>query len=397
MKRRTHPAQQWRDAACASTEIDDNLLRLAAMAGHMQVDPIAARRAALLDLLLDGRPHLREEIWERVAAGLGQSRTACWGRAAQDALQRDMRALRAGGLRIAYSRRTGASGYYLQHPPLTRHPGRGDDEGAEPTVNWLHVESLRALSPAEKNRMAFAAAGNALRFQQQRLRQSHPDWPPDQLAAEAAQRLFRLPRRPAEALTIAAYDQPAAFAALIDILERLSLRYAIWGGMGAVAHGEPRFTPDIDFLIDPGGASLAEAVPLLEDAGFKVVAGDDCAPAGRALGVLHKRCHIRGDFHIAYNPTLQGMLDKRIYLPFDHSRRAPYLSPQDLIQSKLRVYAAFAAGERSPLREIRRHAGDIAAVIRIHADRLDPAALDLAAVDHGLLGLWRSLWERNCP
>lgn len=39
--------------------------------GHMQIDKIASRRAAVIDLLADGRAHLREEIWETVAAQLG--------------------------------------------------------------------------------------------------------------------------------------------------------------------------------------------------------------------------------------------------------------------------------------------------------------------------------------
>lgn len=47
-------------------------LRLAAMAGHMRVDKIAARRAAVIDLLADGRPHTREEIWEVVESQLGR-------------------------------------------------------------------------------------------------------------------------------------------------------------------------------------------------------------------------------------------------------------------------------------------------------------------------------------
>lgn len=392
MKRAGHPAQQWQAAARAQPHPDDDHLRLAAMAGHMQVDPIAARRAALVDLLLDGRPHLREEIWGKVAARLGQSPTACWGKAAQDALQRDMRALRAGGLRIAYSRRAGASGYYLQHPPLV------DCDVLPPAINWLHVESLRALSPAEKNQMAFAAAGHALRSQQQRLLESCPDRPPLQLSAEAVQRLFRLPQRPSGALEIAAFDQSTTFSTMIGILEELDLHYAVWGGMAAVAHGEPRFTPDIDFLVGPDPDNLSQVVYLLQEAGFRVIFDQrERAAGGRALGLLDERCYVRGDFHVARAPTLRRMLDARIYLPFDNGCRAPYLSPQDLIQSKLCVYAAFASGEREPAAGARRHAEDIAAIIRIQADRLDPAALDLVAVEYGLLGLWRALWERNCP
>lgn len=91
----THPAIEWkRDAQQPQSAVEWSL-RLAAMAGHMRIDKIAARRAALIDLLADGCPHPREEIWQTIAAQLGE---ACWGKVPQEALARDMAALRQGGI-----------------------------------------------------------------------------------------------------------------------------------------------------------------------------------------------------------------------------------------------------------------------------------------------------------
>lgn len=81
----THPAAHWQQAANKVEQTAHTRLRLAAMAGHMQIDKIAARRAALIDLLADGRPHQREEIWETVAASLDDD---CWGKVPQEALAR---------------------------------------------------------------------------------------------------------------------------------------------------------------------------------------------------------------------------------------------------------------------------------------------------------------------
>lgn len=176
----THPAEQWQQDAQRPQLAPHTRLRLAAMAGHMRLDKTAARRAALIDLLVDGRPHPREEIWEQVAARLGED---CWGKLPREALARDLAALRQGGIRLAYSRRPRAVGYYLQHPNLQHPP---------PLVygpaDWTLVEALSRLPVPEKNAQAFAAAEFALRQKRLILAEEHPDWPATEVD-EAARRL----------------------------------------------------------------------------------------------------------------------------------------------------------------------------------------------------------------
>jgi hypothetical protein len=175
-----HPAQKWQDDAKQAQQSTQNKLRLAAMAGHMQVDKTAARRAALIDLLADGQPHPREEIWETVAAQLGED---CWGKVPQEALARDLATLRNGGIRIAYSRRPEIRGYYLQYPSLERPLSQ-----AYESVNWQLIDAIRQLPVSEKNKRAFAATDFALHQKQLILAEEHPDWSAQEVA-EAARRL----------------------------------------------------------------------------------------------------------------------------------------------------------------------------------------------------------------
>lgn len=180
--RAAHPATQWQLEAQKAQQPARNRLRLAAMAGHMQVDKITARRAALIDLLADGRPHPREEIWETVAAQLDDD---CWGKVPQEALARDLAALRQGGLRIAYSRRPEIAGYYLQYPPLER-PSSPSYEA----ISWELIAAIGQLSVAEKNRRAFSAADFALRQKKLLLAEAQPDWPDAKLEQEARRQVF---------------------------------------------------------------------------------------------------------------------------------------------------------------------------------------------------------------
>lgn len=47
------------------------------------------------------------------------------------------------------------------------------------------------------------------------------------------------------------YEQSQAFSGVIDVLEAIGAKYAIWGGLAVVAYGEPRFTQDMDILLSP--------------------------------------------------------------------------------------------------------------------------------------------------
>lgn len=176
-----HPTRQWQEDA-QKRPLHKHALRLAAMAGHMGSDKIAARRAALIDLLADGRPHTREAIWQRVARQLDDD---CWGKLPQEALARDLAALRKGGLRIAYSRRPGATGYYLQYPPLKKRVSRQYE-----AVNWPLIRQIKQLSPVEKNKRAFAAADYALRQKKLILAEKHPEWSPERVGQEARRLVF---------------------------------------------------------------------------------------------------------------------------------------------------------------------------------------------------------------
>lgn len=177
-----HPGERWQRTAQAVGEIRDRQtrLRLATMAGHIKQDLVAARRAALVDLLADGRPHPREALWEAVAAQLGPD---CWRERPEEALWRDLKALRAGGLRIAYSRRPGIEGYYLAFPSLegpTSHP-------QEP-IDSRYLAGVREMTVVQKNRQAFAAAAFALQQKRLLLAREHREWSAEEVDA-AARRL----------------------------------------------------------------------------------------------------------------------------------------------------------------------------------------------------------------
>lgn len=175
-------ANRWRKDAARPVADLKTRLRLGAMAGHLSNDGVAARRAVLIDLLVDGRPHTREDIQKRIAADVG---TGCWGKRPQEALLRDLAALRRGGIHVAYSRRPGLEGYFLEYPALG---DRSSWANRQIAAEWLEV--VRAHDSVAKNEVAFAAAEFARRQKHLLVAGEHPDWPEEQVDREARRLVY---------------------------------------------------------------------------------------------------------------------------------------------------------------------------------------------------------------
>jgi hypothetical protein len=332
------PAERWREDI-EVLELDKmTRLRLAAMAGHMAGDVVAARRAALIDLLADGRPYGRENIWQTVEEQLERP---CWGRRPEETLLRDLRALRRGGVRIAYSRRPGVEGYYLQHPALER-----PAPSIRQPIDWQQAAVLRESSVDEKNRMAFELT------------------------------------EPVPAQT--------AFGGVLDVLKEVGARYAIWGSWATVAYGEPRATKSMAILLNPIDFAHRLFMDLLREGGYQV---NELmlfsALDGGDFDVIHQASQIKVDFFLPRRySALYAAIAERVYKPFDEKRRAAYILAEALIVSQLQSYAES---------EATRHLDDMASVVRVQGEKLDKAQIDIAAAGMGLLGLWRALWIDNQP
>lgn len=186
------------------------------------------------------------------------------------------------------------------------------------------------------------------------------------------------------------FEQERAFGGVIDVLEAVGAVYAIWGGWAVVAHGEPRFTLDMDILLSPQGLLVDLFVKRLRETGYHVdTAAVFNALAGGFFSVLHLHYHIKTDFYVPPPDSwLYSVLRQRVHLPFGEYRRAAFISTEAAVLTKLRAYADSQST---------RHLDDIASIIRVQGSKLNQAHLDVEAAHLGLLGVWRALWETNTP
>ncbi len=115
-------------------------------------DPVTARRANLIRVLLRQRYLTREALIERVEFKMGYPSFGkkSW----EDNFYRDMRvvkkALRRTGYELQYSRKKERSGYYFANEPALGEKVKREIAGAVRELDDAQIEIYKKMSPAQK-------------------------------------------------------------------------------------------------------------------------------------------------------------------------------------------------------------------------------------------------------
>ncbi len=169
----------WREAALDRLPDDcRDAPWLWVLARQAESNPELGRRMAVLEVLMDGRPHSVPDLQAAVEERLGEG---CFGGQAKQALEGDIAALKAWGIRIGYSDTPETEGYYLKDPPVIT--SRQRLYGEEP--NPLQIEVYRSWDSVRKMRRMFEMFEFALQQARVGTRSRHPDWSDEQVEKEA--------------------------------------------------------------------------------------------------------------------------------------------------------------------------------------------------------------------
>jgi hypothetical protein len=178
-----------------------------------------------------------------------------------------------------------------------------------------------------------------------------------------------------------------AVAALAEVLESLSVRWAVGGSIASAAHGEPRATNDVDVIAALTPPSAREVVERLGDDFYgDVDAASDAARRHSSFNVIDNRSFIKLDIFVPRpGPLGVGQLDRARPLDvFPGVRPIPVLGPEDIVLQKLQWYRASGGVSDRQWR-------DIVSVLRIAGDRIDHEYLDGVADESGLTELLRAV------
>jgi hypothetical protein len=170
-----------------------------------------------------------------------------------------------------------------------------------------------------------------------------------------------------------------------SVLEQLGLRYFVTGSVATIFFGEPRFTNDIDIVVDfPAGqiSAFCEAFPSSEFYVSEETVRRAVAAKGQ-FNVIHPASGLKVDVMV---PSPSAFNRSR----FERARRlrpapdfeAVFATPEDVILKKLEYYRDGGS---------EKHLRDIAGVLKISGAQIDLAYIDEWSLQLGLADTWTKI------
>lgn len=175
---------------------------------------------------------------------------------------------------------------------------------------------------------------------------------------------------------------------IAKILDRWQIPYLVTGGMAVSVLGRPRFTADIDVVIEmtmKDVKNLAHSLQILDEAGY--VDEDAMIDALKKEGefnFIDGESGMKVDFWILKNDEFDKSRLKRRKEEKILDYGVSFSSPEDLILSKL--LWAKASGSA-------RQMDDIESVMKISGDKLDKKYLKIWAIKLGVSDILEDLMQ----
>lgn len=168
---------------------------------------------------------------------------------------------------------------------------------------------------------------------------------------------------------------PDLIGLFVEPLERLSIPYMITGGVASVVYGDPRFTRDIDLVVELEHSGVTDFVGAFPSDEFyvppeKVVHEEISRLRGGHFNVIHQETALRADIYLVGTDALHAWA-------FDRRRRLSvedlpmWLAPMEYVVLRKLQYYRDSGSDR--------HLRDIAAMVRISGHRMDRAEVERRA------------------
>lgn len=178
---------------------------------------------------------------------------------------------------------------------------------------------------------------------------------------------------------------------VVKALERLRLPYFVTGSTVTIFYGEPRFTNDIDIVVDMPDSAAATFCRQFPEAEFYVSepAARDAIHRRSQFNIIHPQSGLKVDVII---PAISDFNTSR----FARATRvragtdwdASFSSPEDAIIKKME---SFREGGSE------KHLRDITGVLRTSGRDIDTTYIERWVADLGLVEIWHRIVESMRP
>ncbi len=178
---------------------------------------------------------------------------------------------------------------------------------------------------------------------------------------------------------------------VVDVLERLDIPYLVTGSMATIAYGEPRFTNDIDIVVDLPTEKVndfCESFPSSEFY-YSKVAVQQAVEQHLQFNIIHPQSGLKVDVIIPAKDAFDlSRLGRGIRVAGGSDFSAWFASPEDVILKKLE-YFQLGGSEK--------HLRDIAGVLKIRGNTIDREYLANWVQQLGLTREWDAVLKRAKP
>jgi hypothetical protein len=168
-------------------------------------------------------------------------------------------------------------------------------------------------------------------------------------------------------------------------LEQLGLRYFVTGSVATIFFGEPRFTNDIDIVVDLPPNRIADFCQAFPSANFYVSEESvrRAVTRKKQFNVIHPASGLKVDVMVpsedAFNRS-RFARTRRVQPAPDYD--AVFASPEDVILKKLEYYREGGSDK---------HLRDIAGILKISGETIDMAYIADWASRLGLADFWENV------
>lgn len=183
-------------------------------------------------------------------------------------------------------------------------------------------------------------------------------------------------------------EQSELLRFLASTLEKLGIPYFVTGSMATVFYGEPRFTNDIDVVVDLPPDKVAAFCGAFPDEDFYLSEESARRAVARRgqFNVIHPRSGLKVDFMVSGDSPLdRSRFLRALRLSPGPDFQAFFSSPEDVILKKMEFYQEGHS---------EKHLRDIAGVFKVSRDQIDRAYIEGWVSRLGLEEVWQEVLRR---
>ncbi|HKK27509.1 MAG TPA: nucleotidyl transferase AbiEii/AbiGii toxin family protein [Gemmatimonadota bacterium] len=166
--------------------------------------------------------------------------------------------------------------------------------------------------------------------------------------------------------------EPDLVGLFVEPLERSGLAYMVTGGVASVVYGDPRFTRDVDVVVEVDPAQVEDLLGVFAGGSLYVPSRDVVdrevrREEGGHFDIIDPATGLRADVYLSGRDPLHAWaLERRRRV--DLGDRSIWLAPIEYVLVRKLQYYRMSGSDR--------HLRDAAMILRISGDQVEDAALE---------------------